>query len=442
MKSTSARGACLAIMLASLTSTAWCQDVGLPGLLPLPPLPMAAGGYPVSPAAATTDALWGQHEPAPVPQVGPSQGPVQTVLGPDYAEAMKGGYEGCTATAGPCGGSVGCHNHYVYANALVMNRLRPGGFVTSVDGTGSEAINFCNREFGRTWVGGFEVGTGWCFGCNCNNALEVVYWGLYPSDESARASGNISSLIDFGSLDYNGADANTAFTNAGIHVVESAYSFNSVEVNLVGNCLCGGPFGCGMCGCCMGRAGSPWGFGYTAGFRYINFSDRFLFSSDPTDGAINGDPQELNYLGQFNNNLFGFQLGSGLSYCVTDSVTAYVIGKVGIYDNHVTGLQRVYGTLGNAVINNGPYDGEDAIARTAGRETLAISGQFDLGGRWAINDSWSVNFGYRVLGISGVATTEANFQQAQFHDLDGMAFLERSGSLLLHGAFAGATYCW
>jgi hypothetical protein len=71
-----------------------------------------------------------------------------------------------------------------------------------------------------------------------------------------------------------------------------------------------------------------------------------------------------------------------------------------------------------------------------------MSGQIDLGGRWAINDAWSANFGYRVLGLSGVATTEANFQQANFHDMDGMAFLERSGSLLLHGAYLGATYCW
>jgi hypothetical protein len=197
-----------------------------------------------------------------------------------------------------------------------------------------------------------------------------------------------------------------------------------------------------MCGCAYGNAGSPWGFGYTLGFRYLNFSDRFLFSSDPTGNAINGDAAELNYLGQFNNNLFGFQLGSGISYAVSNSLTTYVIGKVGVYDNHVTGLQRVYGTAGNATINNGPFNGDDAVVRTAGRETFAMSGQIDLGGRWAINQSWSTNFGYRLLGLSGVATAQDNFQTANFHDVDGMAFLNRSGSLLIHGMYAGATYCW
>jgi hypothetical protein len=436
----------MAIGLVFIASSAWCQDTGLPpSLLPMPPLPAVPGGYSVSPAAAS-EAIWGAAELSPV-QTGPIQSPAQvpekTVLGPDYSDAMKGGYESCSTIAGPCGGGVCCNNHYIYANALLMNRLRPGGFITSFyAGNFDEAINFCNREFGRTWVGGFEVGTGWCFGCNCNCALEAVYWGLFPSDESATARGNVSSLIDFSGLDYNGGDANLAFSNAQIHRLESAYTFHSVEVNLVGNSMCGGPFGCGMCGCCMGRAGSPWGFGYTAGFRYMNFCDRFLFSSDTADDDINGNPEELNYLGQFNNNLFGFQLGTGLSYCVSDSFTAYVIGKVGVYDNHVTGLQRVYGSLGNADINNGPFTGQDAVVRTAGRETFAMSGQIDIGGRWAINQAWSTNFGYRVLGLSGVATTEANFQQSNFQDLDGMAFLERSGSLLLHGAYLGATYCW
>src|SRR5688572_22277933 len=183
----SARGASLAIVLA-LASTAWCQDTR-PSLLPLPPLP-PVGGYAVSPAAAT-DALWGQPELSPVQtQV---QGPLQApIITPEYSDAMKGGYDSCSSIAGPCGGSNCCHNHYVYANALLMTHVKQGGFVTSVDEvTGAPQVFFCNREFGNLWHGGFEVGTGWCFGaggCNCcnsgcgccnNNALELVYWGIF-----------------------------------------------------------------------------------------------------------------------------------------------------------------------------------------------------------------------------------------------------------------------
>src|SRR5262249_10199479 len=126
MKSTSARGACLAILLASLASTAWCQDLGQPSLLPMPLT--GAGGYPVAPASAY-DAIWGQPDPSPIPQVGNIQSPMQAPLGSDYMNAMKGGYDGYSA----CGPGGCCSNHYVYANALVMTHIKQGGFVPAVD---------------------------------------------------------------------------------------------------------------------------------------------------------------------------------------------------------------------------------------------------------------------------------------------------------------------
>src|SRR5262245_63172623 len=92
MKSKSARGACALPILASLASTAWCQDDGLPSLFPVPPL-AAPGGSVVS-RTATTDALWGQLEPSPAPQVTDIQIPMPPVMGSDYSDAMKGGYDG------------------------------------------------------------------------------------------------------------------------------------------------------------------------------------------------------------------------------------------------------------------------------------------------------------------------------------------------------------
>ena len=324
-----------------------------------------------------------------------------------------------------------------------MNRLRPGGFATSIfTATNGQAINFCNQEFGGNWVGGFEVGTGWCFGCNCNSAWKLVYWGLFPATGTAGATGGVTSLIDFRRPELQRRQRQRAVYQrsapAGAERVQLQQRRSEPRrqwpvrravrlrhVRLL-----------------QGRGGSPWGFGYTAGFRYINFTDRFLFSSNANSTDLVNDPNALNYLGQFNNNLFGFQIGTGLSYCVTNRLTAYVIGKVGVYDNCVTGLQRVYGTAGNAVINNGPYNGQAFVVRTANRSTFAMSGQIDIGGRWAVTNNWSANFGYRVLALAGVATADDNFQQSQFHDVDGVAFFNRSGSFLIHGAYAGATYCF
>jgi hypothetical protein len=439
MKSTSARGACLAILLASLTSTVWCQDLGTPSLLPLPPMTGASSGYPVAPASAY-DAIWGQPEPSPMPQVGNVQAPSQSTLGSDYFNAMKGGYGGAGTSCGPAGC---CSNHYVYANALIMTHIKQGGFVPTVDsGTGNAALFFCQPEFGGLWHGGMEVGTGWCFGCNCNSALEFVYWGLWPSTGVATARGNLNSTIDFGDLDYGGGNANLLFQNALVQQVQYGFNFNSVEINLVGNGCCGGPFGCAMCGCNnYGRTGSPWGFGYVAGFRYINFSEQWLYRTDTTDFNFNGDPTELNYRMSLNNNLFGFQLGGGISYTVTNRLTAYSIAKFGIYDNHVTQYQTVYGTLGTATINNGPFAGQPFAVRSTDN-VFAGAGQFDLGGRWAVANNWSLNFGYRVLALAGVAISETNAIHNQFQNVAGIASQQTTGSFILHGGYLGATYCW
>jgi hypothetical protein len=268
-----------------------------------------------------------------------------------------------------------------------------------------------------------------------------VYWGIFPSTGTARFRDDLDSTIDFTALDYNGASAQIPFTSALVQQVEYDFNFNSFEANLVGNGSGGGPFGRGMCGFCNGRGGSPWGFGYTAGFRYINLSDRFLFSSDPTGANIDGEPQELNYVVASTNNLYGFQIGGGLSYCITDRLTAYTIGKVGIYDNHITQLQQVYGTAGNAVINTGAFAGQDFLIRSSD-DVLSVAGQFDLGGRWAATDRWSVNFGYRVLGLAGVAVAETQVHHNQFHNVDGIANIQSTGNFLLHGGYVGATYCW
>jgi hypothetical protein len=411
-------------------------------------------GYPVT-RAAVTDGLWGQEQISPV-QSAPMQSPAQLspmqsspVISNDYSEALKGGYDSCTTCMG--GGMNCCHNHYIYANALAMSLTKQCGFVPSVDSvTGNQRLNFCNTEFGNIWRGGFEIGAGWCLGGGCGSggcgscsptcALELVYWGLFPTTSRIHSFDNLNSTIDFGDLDYNGANANAAFNNAQLQQVAHSWNFNSVEANIVGNCNGWGPFGCGMCGCCRGSGGGPWGFGYTAGFRYLNFSDRFVFSSSPTFDL--NDPAAANYLVATNNNLFGFQLGGGISFCITNRLTAYVIGKAGVYDNSVTALQRVYGTQGNAVINNGSFAGQDFVVRTAPLATLATSGQIDLGGRWAITNNWTANFGYRVLGLAGVATTDVNIHTQNFHDVNGIAFTSRCGSVVLHGVYAGAVYCW
>jgi hypothetical protein len=436
MRMQDARGVVPVLMVASLATAGWCQDPRTPSLLP------AWGSAGVAPATAVGDSQWYGGDISPVPPVQYTQtgsvGSGVSGLADQYDAAMKGGYEGVCTTCS----SGSCRNHYVYASGLAMTHVKQGGFVAGVDSTTFDAeLFFCQREFNNLWKGGFELGTGWCFGSDNRAGIELVYWGLYPGTDSALVRGNLDSTIDFGDLDYNGINANTFVTAADVMEVQWRYAFHSAEINLFGNGACGGPLGCGMTGCCLGNSGSPWGFGWVGGFRYIHLNEAFLFRADTTDAVFNGDPTELNYRMQLNNNLFGFQLGGGISYCVTQRLTTYAIAKFGVYDNRVSQFQTVYGTQGTATVNNGPNTNVPFIVRSTD-DVLAGAGQFDLGGRWAVNDRWSVNFGYRVMALAGVAISETNAVRSGFQNLEGIASQQTTGSFILHGGYLGATYAW
>jgi hypothetical protein len=440
MRSSYARCVAGTILLASLASTALAQEAGMPSLLPLPPV---SGHYPVTQTAAT-DALWYQDalsptiDPLPSPSdVLPNSPPLpgKSVISPDYHEAMHGGYGGCNA----CGKS-GCGS-YLFANALLMTHDKRGGFVTSVDsGTFEPEVFFCSPEFGRIWHGGFEVGGGWCFGCDCNSALEASYWGLYAAPIEAYASGTLDSTIDFSDIDYNGGSADLFFDGAQAQQVEYDFDFHSVEINIVGNGCCGGPFGCGICGCNCNR-GSRWGFGYLAGFRYINFTEDWLFTTDQSDTIIDNSADELNYEVDLDNNLIGFQLGGGINYCVTDRFQTYAIARFGVYGNHIEHFQRIYGPAGAATVNNGTFNGQEYVIDAEDTD-LAFVGQMDIGGRWALSQSWSVNFGYRLVGLTGVAIAEDNVAQGEFQNVLGISDTQTQGAFLMHGGYVGATYCF
>ncbi len=430
---------CLAV------SGAQGQDAGAPALFPIP-TPVAYPAFPVAQTAAR-DTLWYEGGESPprgdvhsgeqfLP--GPGQAPLQkSVIAPDYEGAMSGNWDSAAACGQACGNGCG---KYVYANGLVMTHQKNGGFVTSVDsGTGDPELFFCDPEFGNIWHGGFEIGGGWCFGCDCNSALEVVYWGLYPGFGDVTATGTLDSLIDFSTVDYDGGSADLLFDGAAAHRVQFDQTFHSLEVNLIGNY--GGPLGCGRTGCCNPCRCSKLGFGWLAGFRYINFTEDFLFSTDSTDTVFDGSDTELNYEVDIDNNLVGFQMGVGLDYCITQRFQAYSIAKFGVYGNWIDHRQAISGPLGNGTLNSGDFAGQDYVIDDSDFD-LSLAGQLDIGGRYAINQNWSADFGYRVVGLSGVAITEDNVAQGNFQNVLGISDTQTTGSLILHGGYAGLTYSW
>ena len=130
----------------------------------------------------------------------------------------------------------------------------------------------------------------------------------------------------------------------------------------------------------------------------------------------------------------------GINRCIGCKWSLYGVGKVGVYANSSSMSQCVYGPSAVATVNTGVYDGEEFNVRSSDT-TLAMLGQLDLGVRYQICCRWSVQAGYRVVGASGVALTSQNIAR-DFSDLNAVADYDHCGMLLLHGGYAGATFCW
>jgi hypothetical protein len=467
MRSFPLAGATLcALALAAIASQrpVLAQEVGPPALFPIPlptayPVALTAGDssanspwYGAEPTASNLPMLTVHgaetqspaelpapmqapaHSPAQSPMQSPWQSPAQ--FG-DYESAMKGSWDSCTSGVdSPCADASCGARHYIYANGLVMTRITSGGFVTSTDANGDPALAFDAANFGNNWHGGFEIGGGCCFG-DCR-ALEFLYWGLYPASAEQTATGLLDSPIDLADIDYGGGDGNAIFDGAAAHRLRYDYDLHNVELNLIGNYA--GPLGCGRLGYCGTGCGERLGFGWLAGFRYINYTEDWLLSAELDDATFDDEADQLNYEVDLQNNLIGFQLGAGLDYCLTPSCQLYVIGKAGIFGNVIEMQQSIYGSAGDATLNTGLAAGE-VYDLDADDVDLALCSQIDLGGRYAINQNWSLDMGWRVLALSGVAIAEDNVVQSNLGSA-ATGEIQTSSSVIIHGGYAGLTYAW
>ena len=430
-----------------------------PGLFPLP----SPAAYPTYTLAQTATRYWAWQEytqpprrqfqpdpsdfqPSPsdiLPSPSEVVPPQRSVITPHEGLELPGGWADYPGYPGgheqlPSLSDPDC-GRFLYANALILTPIASGNLVTSASsGSGQAAIEM-GDEFDNVWHGGFEIGGGWCFGCDRSQGLEVVYWGLFAAPGTVTAAGTLDSPLDFSQLDYGGGPADAFFNGAAAHRVVFDQNFHSVEINVLGNYA--GPLGCGRGCCCDPCHRSKLGFGWLAGFRYINFTEDWLLTADTSEAVFDDDATELGYEVDLDNNLFGFQMGLGLDYCLTPRFQAYAVAKFGVYGNAINHRQQISGVLGSATLNSGPQAGSDYVLDDSDFD-LALAGQLDLGGRYAISRRWSVDFGYRLVGLSGVATAENNVAQASLQSLAGNPSTDTSGSLILHGAYVGATCTW
>lgn len=371
--------------------------------------------------------------------IGGGVGPIGAPTGAAGASCGVGGpglqpFSGANVGVGTGGGYIGPNLWYAGAYGLVLTRNSQEHYTFSYD-TGNEAIQYTdakNADVG--YGGGLAAVIGRYFNCG-QNAVEAVFWGWYPQDVrsntyGANAIGDLNGIFNWDSLTYNGQNAGAFVNNAAVHSLYRQTEANNVEVNILSF---------------SGGYGSAYGpsnlrFTWLAGVRNFRFRDDLMFSSDPNDTNINGDVDELNYLIKTTNNLTGFQLGGVGTYCVGQRLSLNAGTKVGLYGNHITHTSQIYGTAGTAVINNGPNAGQAFYVNNSKNDVSFLTELF-VGFGYCITDHWSASAGYRAIAVTGLASPTDQIYP-DLRGINDLQTIESSSSMILHGAYFGAQYCF
>ncbi len=170
------------------------------------------------------------------------------------------------------------------------------------------------------------------------------------------------------------------------------------------------------------------------GLRWFQFKDSIDFAYD-IDGRAGFGLHDLYDNTSTSNDLFGYQFGSRLNYCLASRVNLNVGGKFGLYGNqaefnHRLGTQENVAQLGAMPGLEIDYHTEETV--------LSTLGEFDLGLGFRVADGFTVRGGYRVMGVTGLASA-ANYSRDYSSSASASA-LHADTSLLLHGAYLGADF--
>ncbi|QDV63736.1 BBP7 family outer membrane beta-barrel protein [Crateriforma conspicua] len=171
------------------------------------------------------------------------------------------------------------------------------------------------------------------------------------------------------------------------------------------------------------------------GFRWFQFDDKtqLAYNINGTAGYQFDDIYDTSCV---ENDLFGYQAGGRLVFCLTNRLNLNCSGKFGLYGNHAQAYRRVGTENVTAYRFGDPMD----LAETNIEDTvLATLGELDLGLGYRLSNAWTVRGGYRVMGLSGVATSTSQIAQ-DYGTSRHPDTIHATDSVFLHGAYVGADF--
>jgi hypothetical protein len=200
---------------------------------------------------------------------------------------------------------------------------------------------------------------------------------------------------------------------------------HSVEVNLVRTRM-------------LANCAQPVDFEWEMGVRYFRFWEQLRFGTLSSAGAGWHDLAETAYLeDQVTNNLIGGQLGFNAGWYFHPSCRLFIAPKLGIYNNHIEQYANL--TLGDGTVATVTTPSNGAFPVKSTKNALSFLTQMDVGLDWQLTQRFSAQVGYRVMVATGMALADHQIPH-YINDTPEFAHVATNGELILHGAFAGASF--
>jgi hypothetical protein len=356
-------------------------------------------------------------------EVGPACGPLT---------GMMNSFEQAFMHGGDCCGDPGGYPWFASASTLVLGRNEPNKLWTTYSGVFAEQLYHTN-DIPLEWEWGGEIRFGrkfcrdCCTGCY-RYGLETVYWSTQPFSGQLVAPGapRVSTTLTVGHVEFAGSSAALWYDQALEHRLSRHNEFHNLELNLIRYKMCA-------------EADTVWDAYWTLGFRYFSFDEHLIFSTLADPNRIPDPNVDEAFIDEsIENDLYGVQFGFHADHYLLSSLMLFVDTKVGLFNNHIDQLFQMYledGTVadvgGSGVVGTYPVHSSENV--------LSFLTQIDVGGEWQVSERLSARLGYRVVFMTGMGLADNQIPHFVV-DVPEIADIEHNGDLILHGAFAGATF--
>ncbi len=318
---------------------------------------------------------------------------------------------------------------YASAAGLYMDRSKSRRVWTTYENNNNANQLMNTHDADTDWEAGADLRLGRSFACN-RWALELGYWSVnnFEATSSQTHANGVSSPLQFNDLEFAiGDPVANYFDNAAEHRLSRSNELHNVELNIIEGQLPSG--GCG-----------PWSHRMLFGVRYFKFDEDLTFSTLDLGGTWggNGGLDQVALSDSVKNDLVGVQLGCLFERQVGCRTRFFVTPKFGVYNNRVEhrfDLRRGDGTAAMPTAFSGVSGSYPVESRT---DVVSFLSEANIGLQYQASARWTLFGGYRVVVLTNVGLADNQIPQF-IVDIPEIADIDTDGSLVLQGAFFGAT---